>query len=293
MITEAPLYINWNYTYKCNLNCKHCYSRDKSEVEDELSTAQYIKIVDKLAEAKVFQVNLGGGEPTLRADYLEIIKHISDKGMKANLSSNGWFITEKISEELKNSNVGTVFISLDNIIPKLHDDFRSKEGSFERAINATKLCVDKGIEVVFSTVITKLNYDCLEDIVKFAKELGVARVDFKRFKIKGNGLINSEQLVLTKPQEDLLYDKIKMMREKYEYPVSLVYGETPFEDIDQGCPCGKTSLGLTPSGEILPCVYNKYSIGNILKEDLRTIWKTSPKLIQMRKSLTCMGFSDL
>ena len=156
-ILESPLYINWNYTYKCNFNCKHCYSRLNKNTE-ELSSRDYINIANKIISAKVFQVNLGGGEPLLRKDIFKIIKLLSSKGVKVNLTTNGWIVNELIIQKLKAAGLGTLFVSLDNTKPEEHDYFRNKKGSFVKAVNCIDLAVKNDMDVILSTVITKKKF---------------------------------------------------------------------------------------------------------------------------------------
>ncbi|MDA8431858.1 MAG: hypothetical protein M0Z60_02720, partial [Nitrospiraceae bacterium] len=61
VIPAAPLTVNWAVTNRCNFQCSHCYSR--ADVSEELDFDTVCGIVEKLAAAKVFSVNFGGGEP--------------------------------------------------------------------------------------------------------------------------------------------------------------------------------------------------------------------------------------
>lgn len=77
---DSTSYINWNYTYVCNLNCTHCYSRSPRYPKD-LSNSQYVNIAGQIVENNVFAVGFGGGEPTLRKDFLEILRILSRGGV--------------------------------------------------------------------------------------------------------------------------------------------------------------------------------------------------------------------
>lgn len=49
----APFLVVWDFTHKCNLQCKHCYSNSGAVMEEELSTKQALAVVDQLADAHV------------------------------------------------------------------------------------------------------------------------------------------------------------------------------------------------------------------------------------------------
>lgn len=243
-----------------------------------------------MSKSKVFQVNLGGGEPAMTKDYLEVIKYISSKGMKPNLSTSGWFFDENEIDRLVDNNIGNLYISIDHHIAENHNSFRNIDECFEKAINVAKLSAKKGIKAYFSTVITKLNFDCIEDIASLAEECGIEGVNFKRFKSEGNGEVNKDQFVLDELQESQLYEKIQNIKNTSNVNISLVYGETPIEKVDDGCPCGKVSLGLTPDGEILPCVYNSMSLGILTYSFLSKYFNIDKLYLIMSIPLIIIGF---
>ena len=88
MRSTAPYYVSWNYTYACNFNCTHCYSRAESYPR-ELSTKEYIQIAEQLVESSVFKVGLGGGEPLIRTDCVAVLKTLSQGGIHTNITTNG------------------------------------------------------------------------------------------------------------------------------------------------------------------------------------------------------------
>ncbi len=64
---DAPICLTWELTYACNLACVHCLSSSGKRDPRELSTEQCKAIIDELQRMQVFYVNIGGGEPTVRA----------------------------------------------------------------------------------------------------------------------------------------------------------------------------------------------------------------------------------
>lgn len=292
MLYKSPLFINWNYTHKCNFNCKHCYSRSAVS-EKELGTQEYLKIADQLAKHKVFQVNLGGGEPMLRGDYLQLISYMSSRGIAVNLSTNGWLINDEVAKKLYESGINYVFLSLDNADAEKHDEFRGQIGSYNKVIESISYLKKYHIKVKLSIVVTKLNINHIDEFVKIADENEVEGIDFKRFKPEGNGASLKEMLELNEEQEQELFSKIRYWRKKSKSIISLVYNEKPLDDIDDGCPCGKKSIAIRPNGDISPCVYNPIVIGNVLEDDLSLLWLDSPFLKHLRCNFSCIGLEKI
>src|SRR5256886_5094674 len=66
----APICLTWELTYACNLACVHCLSSSGRRDPRELSAAACRAVIDELARMQVFYVNIGGGEPTVRPDFM-------------------------------------------------------------------------------------------------------------------------------------------------------------------------------------------------------------------------------
>lgn len=281
------MHINWNYTYKCNFNCKHCYSRTRKDIE-ELSTHDKLCIAENIVRNKVFNVNLGGGEPLLCEDCTTIIKYLSDRHINVNLSTNGWKIERTQIIELQKAGLSGVSISLDHIKPEIHDEVRNVKGSWLEAIDSIKKIRREGIKVYLSTVITSLNFPYLEDILCLAESLDVYGVDLKRLKRAGNA-VQKSYLEITDIQRDELYYNIPIWKNKYKININLVYSPNRIENIDAGCPCGKTSIAILCNGDIAPCVYNTSVIGNALRDDIHDVWCYSKELNYLRENFSCLG----
>src|SRR3546814_21131797 len=72
---DAPICLTWELTYGCNLACVHCLSSSGRRDPRELSTAQAMSVIDQMRALQVFYVNIGGGEPTIRSDFSDLVDH--------------------------------------------------------------------------------------------------------------------------------------------------------------------------------------------------------------------------
>ena len=72
---DAPICLTWELTYACNLSCVHCLSSSGRRDPRELSTEECKSVIDEFARMQVFYVNIGGGEPTVRPDFWELVDH--------------------------------------------------------------------------------------------------------------------------------------------------------------------------------------------------------------------------
>ena len=73
-------YIRLSITDVCNFKCGYClpngYQVDKSDNRTFINTQEIGRLAKALSELGVSKIRLTGGEPTIRKDYLEIIKII-------------------------------------------------------------------------------------------------------------------------------------------------------------------------------------------------------------------------
>lgn len=291
LIPSTPLTIAWNFTYVCNMGCKHCYSR--TEQGKELTQGQQTRILKKFIRAKVMNINFGGGECLMRPSFFPIAQLAKEKGIGVALSSNGWLIDDAMARRLASLKVDVVNISIDSVDPQKHDNFRGTPGSFKKAITAISLLKKQGIRVKMMSVLSKLNYQEVEELVKLAETLKVDEIELKNYKPAGKGLTNSNQYDLKPIEWKKLYLKITDMQKSASISINL--GAEPIlcllkrsvnseddKDLVNGSPCGKLSLCVKPNGDITPCVYMNLVIGNMLKDDLAYIWKNSAILRQLR-----------
>lgn len=289
-LPTAPLHINWNITYICNFNCGHCYSRTR--LQNELPFAKKVLVAQNIIKNQIFNVNLGGGEPLLSEDIYAITELLANSGVFVNLSTNGWNLSDDIVVRLSQSGIGGVSISLDSSNPHVHDQSRGVPGSFESVLRAIKKYVNAGISTTISTTITSSNYPQLEEIIKLGVSLKCNGIDFKRLKLSGNAVFH-KKLILTKEQEATLFYNIPVWKTQYPIRINLVYGTKKLPGIDAGCPCGITSLSIMDNGDIAPCVYSDFSIGNAIEDDLGEIWRHSKHLQYLREHDSCLGLKEV
>ena len=90
---DAPICLTWELTYACNLSCVHCLSSSGRRDPRELTTAECRAVIDELERMQVFYVNIGGGEPTVRPDFWDLVDYATAHHVGVKFSTNGIKIT--------------------------------------------------------------------------------------------------------------------------------------------------------------------------------------------------------
>jgi MoaA/NifB/PqqE/SkfB family radical SAM enzyme len=132
-VSQPSLKIEWEITYACNLRCRHCYNASGQSQTNELSTREALQLINEIAEMRVFEVGISGGEPLLRSDLFELLTALKTRRIRTYLCTNGTLINDDITQQILESKVSHVMVSLDGASSKTHDSIRGR-GSYSKAI---------------------------------------------------------------------------------------------------------------------------------------------------------------
>jgi len=268
---SAPEIVHVEVTKRCPLNCKHCYSADRESCEEELTAKQMKELIDILAEMNVFQIAFGGGEPFSREDFLEIARYAYDCGIIPNVTTNGVLI-ENYMDKL--DIFGQINVSLDGADEETY--FRVREcKAFRQALKAVKTLAGS-FDVGINVVVTRHNFEKLQDIFELAEELGVREVMLIRVKPVGRCEECYEDLRLSRSQLNRLDSTIRALLD-YDVALRVDCAFMPFLNVDenvmigmQGCDCGISSLAVKADGKVVPCSFLNYNLGYYT--DIKRIW---------------------
>src|SRR5271156_2760796 len=140
---DAPICLTWELTYACNLACVHCLSSSGKRDPRELSTRQCKDIIDELERMQVFYVNIGGGEPTVRPDFWELVDYATAHSVGVKFSTNGVKLDPAAAARLAASDYVDVQISLDGATADVNDAVRGP-GSYATALRAMANLAEAG-----------------------------------------------------------------------------------------------------------------------------------------------------
>ncbi len=177
----GPFEIVWDFTYKCNLKCIHCYENAGGKERPELSTDEARQVLDKLsnlASIGLPALSFSGGEPLVRKDFFELAAYAKQRLGYVSVASNGTLITKDLARKIKEVGVDYMEVSVDAATPEVHDRFRGIPGAFKRSMEGVRNCLDEGIDTCIATVLHRDNVAELENIIGLAKEKGVRLMHF-------------------------------------------------------------------------------------------------------------------
>lgn len=292
----------WNITWRCNLNCLHCYVPTNIGNSVELHTEDVFQVISELVDMKIPLLILSGGEPLLRPDILDIIKFASECGLRVGLSTNGTLINRNMVRRLAEAGVAYIGISLDGASRYTHDYIRGVKGAYERALNGIRNCLKYNIKTGIRTIISKRTINEIPQIIDIATRLGVSRLCFYHIVPTGRGkeyisenISNEERvkLIAFLCEVASLYDATEILTVcnpadgVYVYKYAAERDEELSKIIYKllkasgGCSAGTKICCIGPDGSVYPCQFmNEYPVGNILKSSLKEIWSDDNDLLK-------------
>lgn len=301
MDLSAPLTVNWTLSYACNFSCRHCYSR--GHTREELPLLRVLDLVDELARSRVAFVNFGGGEPLLYPHLLAVARRATVSGLRVTMNTNGWLVDAAAARELRAAGFHSVGVSLDGPTPEIHDRFRDRPGSFQRALGALDALREAQVPTTVSTVVFRGNAPDYQKVVELAADHGAETVYLHNFKCSGRGMENRGELDLEPWEWRDFYEGALAYRAgapatlAFDDPILALLGASGPGAV-KGSTCGKLSLHLEPDGEATPCGFLPVYLGNVLETGLRELWRDSPVLRAMRhktpqgKCRSCASYGD-
>lgn len=162
----VPLFASLEVTRRCDARCVYCAAADSTD--GELTTREWLGILDDLAECGTVRVSLTGGEPTLRRDLPDLLRHGRGRGLEVHLQTNGRSLASLLDSGEAPHSVG---LSLDGVA-RTHDRVRGV-GSFDATMDALERARSRGLPVGLTAVLSKAAVGDIDALLRLAGEVGV------------------------------------------------------------------------------------------------------------------------
>ncbi len=291
-LLKNPLVAYLEVSGRCNLKCDHCFVGEKPQ--EELSLSEWKRVITECADMGIIALGIGGGEPLIQKDFLQILDHSISAGIKSIIvATNGTVIPEGMLEFLKEADAKiTLMISLDSHRQEFHDELRGVKGTFRKVMKTIHEIKTAGQQCALSTVITKDNYKDIKGMWELMKDIQIKRWFLERVQPIGSAKESSRAWEPSKEEweETLSF----LFGTVYGHDTALAFGDAlrgifwmfrnePWfpkdfvrESLYPKCEAGKTSISVTPTGEVVPCVQWRKPLDSVKNHSLAEIWNENP-----------------
>ena len=240
----APEVVHLEISAECNLKCPYCYVGHKKRAT--LSTEKWLLTIRQLAQAGVFQLTFGGGEPTMHPDLGLLARAVKAQGLNLTMTTNGTLLDQTSPDILR---------LFDQINVSFHQD---TPNPVQRMLH--------GLEVLQSLEIPRgINYSLSRSNVNWAAPVALAAQATKASLL----LMTYKPVIGDKgnqipPQEVFKMGKILGLHYKINVAVD---GLTCNQ-----CLVNQRFCDIDCEGNVLPCSFQRKTLGNVSDRGFKDIW---------------------
>ena len=267
--------------WHCNQSCVHCYAAGQASAEEqELSTEEWERIIDKCREIGIPQVTFTGGEPTMREDLPELIDHAA--WFITRLNTNGIKLTPEYCKRLREVSLDSVQITFYSSDEQIHNRLVGAE-RYAETLAGIKNALAAGLNVSINTPLCTVNRDYLKTL-QFLHELGVLYVTCSGLITTGKAQEEaSEELQLSHSEiREILKESVAYC---YENGMEISFTSPGWVDHDfceelkistPNCGACLSNMAITPGGKIVPCQswLSDPPLGDFLADDWDAVWNS-------------------
>jgi radical SAM protein with 4Fe4S-binding SPASM domain len=272
---RTPLEGSIELTFRCNLRCAHCYvnepSGDRRVKQQELTTAEILRITDEIVDLGCLGMLLTGGEPLLRPDFAKIYLHMKKKGLLAVVFTNGTLITHRTADLFEEWPPLKMEITIGGSTPAVYERVTGVPGSYRRCIQGIELLLDRKVRLCLKTVPMTLNYSDVDRMRALAASYGLefrwdplvnCRVDGSPGPVAVR--LRPEQIVALDRQEPKRVAELRkgIAKSRLVEPTSAFFN----------CNAYRNSFHIDPYGDLIPCMLVRWPAYSLREGSFRQGW---------------------
>ena len=285
---KSPISVNYEISPVCDLACEFCFNSEMGCKQlSHPPLDRVFSILDKLAEAEVFEVRLFGGEFFVYPFWREVLQYADKLDFFLSFVSNATHINTEVARELISCRVMGGAISLHGT-KDTHEEITKVTGSFDMAIKGIRACIDNGIGISILYTLTKSNCHSIVEICQWLKEndVGIDEINVGRLTPYGRAKSDWQKVRLSLNDYLSVFPQLERIRNNLgiiasfgdAFPLCLI--SKKYHDYVNGCWQGTGFGHIDHAGNVRSCSIAKGSYGNIFKIPLTEIW--TDRLVHFR-----------
>ncbi len=308
---DAPFLVIWELTQACDLACVHCRAcaiADRNPLE--LSTEEGFRLLETVREFGDPLMVFTGGDPLKRPDVFPLLEKSVNLGLRTTITPSATpLLTKAAIDGFQRCGVARMAISLDGPDAASHDGFRRVEGSFARTAFALDYARQIGMPTQVNTTVTRHNVCRLNEIADIVRDSG-ARL-WSVFFLVTTGRASASQDLSAEEYEEVfqfLYNlskqapfDIKTTEAQHyrRYVAQQRKAERRTGNVPQAAPeviqrqaginDGKGFVFISHTGEMYPSGFLPVSAGNVRRDSLVEVYRSSPLFRTLRDADNLRG----
>jgi pyrroloquinoline quinone biosynthesis protein E len=276
-------------TYRCPLRCPYCSNPlDFQAQRQELSSAEWLRVIAEAESLGALQLNLTGGEPLLRDDLELLVAEAKRLELFVNLITSGLPLARERLVALRDAGLNGVQVSIQDA-ERGPSERIAGTASFEQKRSVARWVKELGLPLTLNVVLHRENLARIPAIVAMAEELGADRLELANTQYLGWALLNREALLPTPAQLATARALASAAKERLKGRMEVLFVLPDYySDRPKACMNGWGSryMVVAPDGRALPC-HLAHSIpglafDNVRERALADIWQNSAAFMAFR-----------
>ena len=290
--TNVPTYIGVEVTRRCNLRCPHCFTDSRGRSHPGPDTAALSGLIEQLVAAGATHIAFSGGEPLLREDLEEVMRHGTAAGVKGfSLVTNGSLASLERLRRFRKAGLEGAQVSIDGVDARDHCAVRKcAPRAFYWALRSVRLFRKAGIVVDIATILTPRNAARAAEMLLLAEALGARSLRYCSFVPTGRGTTGEirELMELTPEAADAFLAFMRKYKSDKRAKLGMLidHGIGPWKASGEfTCTSGSEVAYISSEGDLYPCpglIFEPFKVGNVYETPVRDLLR-SPALSRIRE----------
>jgi radical SAM protein with 4Fe4S-binding SPASM domain len=291
-----PLIGQIELTYRCNLDCLHCYCKGSEDPERELLPSQWEGLFDQIHREGCLWMSLTGGEPLLREDFSRIYEYAHKKGFLITLFTNGLLLDDRTLRFLARNRPFHIEITLNGISESVYEEVTGSKGTFRKIVGIIRKLAEEKLPLTIKCNGLRQNKEEIIKVKSFAEKcLGKGRFKFDSLiypRLNGDRTpcqyrLSAEEIIAIENSDpDMTHQRRKELqrRQRIRRPAEFLYR----------CNNWQSSFYINPYGRIQFChLSQKYSTDLTQKSFREGFFRGFSKILNEKFSTgsKCLGCS--
>lgn len=274
----TPLNGLFEITGRCNFNCKMCYVHTLDvahALRHELTTEQWIRIMDDAYDEGMLYATISGGECLLRPDFKELYLHLFRKGVRMSVLTNGSLITDEFLDFFTRYKPQQLQISLYGSNDDVYENVTGTR-SYDAVIRVLQELKARGVKLHVALTPNRFNKTDMWNLCRYLRKHGY---DFtlNPYLIAPREGLTREDFDLTEGEILEVLDALYRSKGQVSVPIAaetlpLPGGACEKQVIGMECGAGVTGFSVTWDGNMLPCTAMTEPRVNVVELGFHQSW---------------------
>lgn len=252
-----PMGLLAELTHRCALRCPYCSNPlELDKRSQELSTGEWMRLIEEAAALGVLHIYFSGGEPLLRRDIVELVAHARAAGLYTNMITSGVGFQPALLDAVSAAGLDHIQLSVQAVDAQTCDRVAGYPGALALKHAMAAAIVRLGLRLTVNAVIHRENAGQIPQFVRLAEAWGAARIEIAHVQYYGWGLLNRASLMPSRLQVEAAMADVEeeRLRTAGRLVIDCVLPDY-YARYPKACMggWGARLMNVTPSGRVLPC----------------------------------------